>query len=54
VVLSGNKICESKILSRNDTVGTTGIPTPVETSTSVSNSHGLVISAVIEAGSQPL
>jgi len=28
--------------------------TPVETSTSVSNSHGLVISVVIEAGSQPI
>jgi hypothetical protein len=42
------------ILLRNDTVGTTGITTPVETSTAVSNSHGLKISAVIEAGSQPI
>ena len=42
------------ILLRNDTAGTAGIYTPVETSTSVSNSHGLEISAVIEAGSQPI
>jgi len=42
------------ILLRNDTVGTTEIYTPVETSTSVFSSHELEISAVIEAGSQPI
>jgi len=47
-------ICESKILSRNDTAGTAGIYTPVETSTAVFSSHELEISAVIEAGSQPI
>ena len=40
------------ILLRNDTVGTTEILTPVKTSTTVSNSYGLEISAVVEAGSQ--
>jgi transposase len=39
------------ILLRNDTVGTTEIYTPVETSTAVSDSHELEISAVIETGS---
>ena len=43
-----------KVLMKIRTVGTTEILTPVKTSTSVSNSHGLVISVVIEAGSQPI
>ena len=43
---------QSHILLRNDTVGTTEIYTPVETSTSVSSSTELEINAVIEAGSQ--
>ena len=42
------------ILLRNDTAGTAGIYTPVETSTSASNLQELETSAVIEAGSQPI
>ena len=51
MVFSNNQICESKIsFLRNDTVGTTGILTPVEINTNVFESKDLKISVVIEAG----